>query len=87
MELEDRLIKILKIIKQNKKKAELIREKQLNVNTSIKQSNKLSVDLNWLLMDTEKQKRQFCVFFKDSEIDIGTEETEFNPSGFHNYKF
>lgn len=85
--MEDRLINILKIIKQNKKKAELIREKQLNINTSIKQSTKLSVDLNWLLMDTEKQKRQFCVLFKDSGIDIGTEETEFNPSGFHSYKF
>lgn len=85
--MEDRLINILKIIKQNKKKAELIREKQLNINTSIKQSTKLSVDLNWLLMDTEKQKRQFCILLKDSGIDIGTEETEFNPSGFHKYKF
>lgn len=85
--MEDRLINILKIIKHNKKKAELIRDKQLKVNTSIKQSTKLSVDLNWLLMDTEKQKRQFCVLFKDSGIDVGIEENQYNPSNFHNYKF
>ena len=85
--MEDRLINILKIIKQNKKKAELIKEKQLNTNTSIKQSAKLSVELNWLLMHTEKQKRQFCILFKESGIDIGIEESEYNPSNFHNYKF
>lgn len=55
-------------------------------NASPKQIQKASTELNWCCMYIEKLKQDFARAFDKSSINVGVEEKEYNPSGFHNYK-
>lgn len=53
---------------------------------SMKKRTKVSTDLNWLSMKLEEQRTNIARIFKGSHFDVETNEKEYNPSGWHNYK-
>ena len=82
----DNLISILKNIKSEQNKVAKMHEKDLS-SMSQNQLQKHSANLNWSLMYIQKLKIDFCREFENSSINIGVEEREFNPSGFHSFKY
>ena len=52
----------------------------------MKKRTKVSTDLNWLSMKLEEQRTNIARIFKGSHFDVETNEKEYNPSGWHNYK-
>jgi len=83
------LTKLLKQINQDSKKIEKLSEKARNTNfqnSTPKQTQKASVNLNWACLSLDKSKTDFARAFKGSCLDVNTEEKEYNPSGFHHYR-
>lgn len=83
--MTDKLISILKSIKSEQNKVAKMHGKNLD-SMSQNQLRKHSANLNWSLMHIQKLKIDFCREFENSSINIGAEEREFNPSGFHSFK-
>ncbi len=90
IELIDSLISTAKYLKTAIKKRDKLSEKAFNMSRythSPRQIEKTNVDLNWQCMEVDKIKTDFARLFKGSLVDVGTGEKEYNPSGFHSYKY
>jgi hypothetical protein len=86
----DNLIFQLRELKKEINKRDKLSDKAFNMTPqthSRSQINKASTDLNWSCMDIDKMKVKFARTFKDSQLNVSTEEVEYNPSGFHSYKY
>ena len=89
LETIEQAITLLKSIKATYKKKERLSVKAANTNfrnSTPKQIEKASVNLNWECMELSKAKVNFARFFKDSILDVSTEVQNYNPSGWHEYK-
>lgn len=89
IELIDLMIDRLKSLKSSIKKKDKISDKAFNMNpqnSTPRQIQKASTDLNWQCMEVDKGKTEIARIFKGSCLDVDTGEKEYNPSGFHKYK-
>jgi hypothetical protein len=74
-----------KMLSDQKKKS----DKAFNTNhtnATPKQIQRVSADLNWHCMHTDKQKRALWKAIAAADLETGTDEVEYRPSGFHVYK-
>lgn len=86
----DELLDTLKYLKNSVKKKDKLSEKAMNTNHRThtqRQIEKANVNLNWQCMEVDKIKTDFARKFKGSFLDVSTDKKEYNPSGFHSYKF
>lgn len=87
LEYIDIMIARLKALKSTINKKDKQSDKTFKMSShSLKQLQKADVDLSWLCMQVDKEKTDFARAFKGSILDVGTEEKEYRPSGFHTYK-
>ena len=89
MESIDNMILRLKALKSAMKQKEKMRDKLFEMdfaNSTEKRRRKMSADLNWNSMAIEKAKTEFARIFKNSFLDVDTEEKEYKPSSFQNYR-
>ena len=87
MQIIDKLQFQLKQLKKSLLKREFLNDKFLNnQGMSEKQIEKMNAELTWLCMNIDKEKTDIARTYKGSEIEVGTEEKEYNPTGFHSYK-
>ncbi len=85
----DDLISQLREIKKANNKRNKLSEKAFNLdrnNNTPKQLERASNNLIWACMDLDKQVTKFARSFKESPLNVSTEEKEYNPTGFHRYK-
>ena len=90
IETIDRMIITLRDLKKAIKKQEQLSDKAFNCSHqthSAKQVEKAHTDLNWQCMHVDKSKVSFARMFKKSFLDVDVGEKEYNPSGFHSYKY
>ncbi len=89
LETIEQAITLLKSIKSTYKKKERLSEKAANTNfrnSTPKQIDKASRNLNWECMELSKAKVNFARFFKDSILDVSTDAQTKTPTGWHEYK-
>lgn len=72
-------------IQKKEKLSTKLRDTQL-CDVSPKRIEKMNTDLNWQCMNIDKKKTDIARLFKGSMLDVSTDEKEYNPSGWHNYK-
>ena len=85
----DKVLSELKTLKSEYQKAEKLSEKSLNMdfkNNTPKQIQKASADLNWQCMHIDKTKKRVWESILNADLEVGLEDTEYHPSGFHLYK-
>lgn len=85
----ENMIEALRRLRASIKKKDKLSEKLFNMdyrNHTPKRIQSVNADLNWECMNIDKEKTNFARIFKGSCIDVGIEEKQYNPSGFHSYK-
>ena len=86
----DNLIFQLRELKKEINKRDKLSDKAFHMNgqnSTQKQITSTLTNLNWSCMNIDKMKVKFARTFKDSQLNVSTEEVEYNPSGFHSYKY
>lgn len=85
----DQMIKLLQNARREIKKQQKLSEKchESWENSTPRRVQKLNADLNWQGMEVDKRLTDIARFYAKSSIVTGTEEKEYNPSGFHRYKY
>lgn len=83
----DKVINELKLLKRELIATEKKSKKSFNENGTIKQRQKASVDLNWQCMALDKQRKSTWKTISEADLKVSLEDCEYNPSGFHNYKY
>jgi hypothetical protein len=90
LEQLEQMLALLKNIKRaNVKKGKLSDKlaKMDHYNSTPKRIGAANANLNWECMNYDKLKVDFARLFKDSCLDVGVSEREYNPSGFHSFKY
>lgn len=83
------MLSLLKLIKTSVNKREKLSNKAFEMNTKThtnKQISKIITNLDWECMNIDKLKTDFARKFKNSVLDVSTEEKTYKPTGFHEYK-
>jgi len=85
----DQMIKLLQTAKREIKKQHKLSQKchESWQNSTPKRVQKLYADLNWQGMEVDKKLTDIARFYAKSSIVTGTQEKEYNPSGFHRYNY
>lgn len=86
----DNIIKSLRYFKKELNRTKKLSDKWSTMNWqthSRKQIENNHASLNWACMNLDKQQKSVWREIKNSFLEISLEETEYNPSWFHKYKW
>lgn len=85
----DLVLSELKALKSDYIKAERLSSKSLETNftnSTPKQIQKISADMNWHFMHLDKTKKRVWSAIENADLCVDLSETEYKPSAFHLYK-
>ena len=83
----DNLIKELRNLKREENKRAKLSERASNMELSANRRSSIIADLNVQSIHVHRLKTNVSRLFHDSKINVGTEEKEANPTGFHKYRY
>lgn len=80
------LISKLKSLKTSISKRDLMSDKLFNLDLKSPQRQRLNASLDFECINIDKLKTDIARLYKGSDIEVGKEEKQYNPTGFHSYK-